>query len=200
MYVTYARDCRNLLWSPNFLWTYLWSPLKEATSATSDAVVCDIDQVIVDDTCVYCRINQVAINGACQDCSNDEVRNEAGQCETDERSYTVYNMIIQTEMKTADLSDEIWNLGSDEFENLSTNLTTTVESLILRSSYGGTFKEAIITRFEKDIGRANSLNVDIDFGFLDQNDNQVFVDAINAISAESSELTEADYTGKIRLL
>merc|ERR1712157_715307 len=61
-------------------------------------------------------------------------------------------------------------------------------------SYGDNFKEANISRFEKDIDRDNSLNVDINFGFLDQNDNQVFVDAINAISAESSELTEADYT------
>ena len=33
------------------------------------------------------------------------------------------------------------------------------------------------------------------FSFLDQNDDQVFVDAMNTISTDSSDLTDADYTG-----
>ena len=60
-------------------------------------------------------------------------------------------MIVQTELKTTDLSDEIWNLGSEEFIRLSANLTSMVESLILRSSFGDNFKEANVSRFEKDI-------------------------------------------------
>ena len=60
-------------------------------------------------------------------------------------------MIVQTELKTNDLTDEIWNLGSGEFADLSANLTSTVESLFLQNSFGKNFKEANVSLFEKDI-------------------------------------------------